>query len=243
MRDVKTFSAGAVISGGFSVYFRNLASFVPLSLLAYSPVWIGLLVFGPQNPEDAFSGGGWAMLVLGTIAAYWLQASLIYGTISTLRGGQTSLPEMLSRSLQALLAVIVVAILLTIVMTIGFVLLIVPGLILMTMFWVTIPVAVVERNGVGAAFSRSRELTSGHRWSIFGLFVVIAVLAIVVQVVMGMIFGFAGAQTVSVLGTWLTQLVSMVVSGLWACLVVVSYHDLRVIKEGVGTEQIAQVFD
>lgn len=202
-----------------------------------------MLIFGAQDPQNAFSGGGIAMIVLGSIGAYWLQASLIYGTISTLRGGTPSLSETLSRSLQALLAVIVIAIILSIVMSIGFMLLIVPGLILMAMFWVAIPVAVVERSGIGAAFSRSRELTSGHRWSIFGLFVVIAVIAVVVQIIVGMIFGFAGAQNVSVLGTWVTQLVSMIVAGIWACVVAVSYHDLRVIKEGVGTEQIAQVFD
>jgi hypothetical protein len=243
MRDVKAFSVGGVIACGFGTYFGNLARFIPLSLLAYSPVWIGLLIFGPQDPENAFSSGGIAMVVLGVIAAYWLQASLIYGTITTLRGQRPGLSEMLSRSLQALLAVILVAIVLSIVMTLGFVLLIIPGLILITMFWVAIPVAVVERNGVGAAFSRSRELTSGHRWSIFALFIVIVVIAAVVQVGMGLIFGFAGAQAVSVLGTWITQLVSMVVAGVWACLVAVSYHDLRVVKEGVGTEQIAQVFE
>ena len=243
MRDIKTFSVGAVLAGGFGTYFGHLARFIPLSLLAYSPVWIGLLIFGPQDPENAFSGDGLGMIVLSTIATYWLQASLIYGTISTLRGQHPGLSEMLSRSLQALLAVILVAIVLSIVMALGFVLLIIPGLILMTMFWVAIPVAVVERNGVGAAFSRSRELTSGHRWSIFALFIVIVVIAGVVQIVIGLIFGFAGTQTISVLGTWITQLVSMVVAGVWACLVAVSYHDLRVVKEGVGTEQIAQVFE
>lgn len=243
MRNINRFSIGAVLTGSFGVLFGNLASFIPLSIIAYSPVWIGLLVFGPQSAQEPFSGTGPIMLLLSMIGSYWLQAALIYGTISSLRGSNSSLGEMLSRSLQALLAVIVVAVLLSVLISIGFLLLIIPGLFLMTMFWVAIPVAVVERNGIGAAFTRSRELTSGHRWPVFGLFLIVVIIMVVVNVVVGLIFGFAGAAAVSSVGMWVTQFFGMCVAAFWSVVVAVSYHDLRVVKEGVGTEQIAQVFD
>ena len=64
--------------------------------------------------------------------------------------------------------------------------------------------------------------------------------------------GAGGAQgfigTVKALnGAFLTQLVSLIWNAIWstfyAIVVVVTYHDLRVAKEGVDTEQIAAVFD
>ena len=49
--------------------------------------------------------------------------------------------------------------------------LVIPGLVLSTIWWVAIPVAVVERPGTVASLRRSSELTKGVRWRIFGLFV------------------------------------------------------------------------
>lgn len=55
----------------------------------------------------------------------------------------------------------------------GFVLLIVPGLILMVIWSVVAPVMVLERPGVFAAFARSRELVRGNGWGVFGVFVIV----------------------------------------------------------------------
>ena len=54
---------------------------------------------------------------------------------------------------------------------IGLILLIVPGLILLTIWAVIAPVIVVERSGVIDAFSRSRELVRGNGWEVFGVVV------------------------------------------------------------------------
>ena len=35
----------------------------------------------------------------------------------------------------------------------------------------------------------------------------------------------------------------MVVGGIWATIIAVAYHDLRIAKEGGDTEQIARAFD
>lgn len=63
---------------------------------------------------------------------------------------------------------------------IGFVLLIVPGLVLMVIWSVVAPVTVLERPGVFAAFGRSRDLVRGNGWQVFGVlvFVFLAVAAI-----------------------------------------------------------------
>ena len=50
-------------------------------------------------------------------------------------------------------------------------LLIVPGLVLMTWWVLIIPVVVLERTSAGAAFGRSRELVRGYGWNVFGVIV------------------------------------------------------------------------
>ena len=61
---------------------------------------------------------------------------------------------------------------------IGMILVIVPGIILLLMWWVYIPAIVVEGKGIIGAFGRSRELTRGRRWHILGLAVIVLVFTI-----------------------------------------------------------------
>jgi len=63
---------------------------------------------------------------------------------------------------------------------IGFILIIVPGLILITIWSVAAPVVVLEHPGVFASLRRSRELVRGNGWQVFG---VIFVLLVVVDLV------------------------------------------------------------
>ena len=49
------------------------------------------------------------------------------------------------------------------------ILLLIPGIVVLCMFYVAIPVAVVERMGASDALSRSKALTAGHKMTIFGL--------------------------------------------------------------------------
>ena len=51
-------------------------------------------------------------------------------------------------------------------------LLIVPGLFLLTIWAVTAPAIVVERRGAIEAFGRSHELVRGEGWTVFGAIVV-----------------------------------------------------------------------
>ena len=69
---------------------------------------------------------------------------------------------------------------------IGFVLLIIPGLILIVIWAVVAPVMVLERPGVFAAFGRSRELVRGNGWNVFGVLVVVFVAVVAVSLVVGL---------------------------------------------------------
>lgn len=69
---------------------------------------------------------------------------------------------------------------------IGFVLLIIPGLILMVIWSVVAPVTVLERPGVFAAFGRSRQLVRGHGWQVFGVIVLVFLAVAVISLAAGL---------------------------------------------------------
>ncbi len=58
---------------------------------------------------------------------------------------------------------------------IGFILLIIPGLILLTIWAVSAPVVVLERPPGLKALGRSRELVRGNGWQVFGVILVLFV--------------------------------------------------------------------
>ena len=116
----------------------------------------------------------------------------------------------------------------------------VPGLIVLTMLFVGIPACVVEKLGPIRSMGRSAELTKGHRWKVFGLWIVTIIVALIVQSLLLGLAGLIGGRPLRLL---MYFIVTAVWSAFYAILVVVTYHDLRVVKEGVDTDQIAAVFD
>lgn len=76
---------------------------------------------------------------------------------------------------------------------IGFVLLIVPGLILMVIWSVVAPVTVLERPGIFAAFRRSRELVRGNGWNVFAVILLVFLAVAVISVAAGLVADSLGS--------------------------------------------------
>ena len=57
-------------------------------------------------------------------------------------------------------------------------LLIVPGLFLLTIWIAVIPAVVLENRGIGESFGRSRELVRGNGWNVFGVIILTFLLLI-----------------------------------------------------------------
>ena len=75
---------------------------------------------------------------------------------------------------------VAVAILAAIGVGVGLVLLVVPGLILLTIWFVAAPVVVLERPGVFAALRRSQELVAGNGWQVFGVIFLLVIMVVLV---------------------------------------------------------------
>jgi hypothetical protein len=97
---------------------------------------------------------------------------------------------------------------------------------------------------------RSRALTKGHRWKLLGLMLLVILPALIFGAIVGaLMFAVTGGflAMAAAFSTTLGQIVNLIWNAIWtaffAIVIVVTYHDLRVAKEGVDTEQIAAVFE
>jgi len=132
----------------------------------------------------------------------------------------------LLRSVTPVLGTLIVAgILAGVGVLVGLILLIVPGLVLLSWWAVLAPVIVVERAGVVAAFRRSRELVRGNGWRVFAVIVLFFLLQALVS---GIIAGVFTVAWDTVVGSALASLVSSVlIAPLSAIASAILYLQLR----------------
>ncbi len=108
--------------------------------------------------------------------------------------------------------------------TIGFILLVGPGLILITFWSVGAPAIVVEGIGPIDAFGRSWRLVRGDAWSVFGTLLIVLLIVLVIGVVLAAIANPIGNGEVS---TWIASIISTTITApIFAIAVAVLYYDL-----------------
>jgi hypothetical protein len=243
------FRLGAVASRSFSVLFKNIVPFGILYLAVNAPASIYALTLDGYADADRDPGVRILNLVevfLGTVVA----AAVTFATVQELRGRRVGFGEFFGRGLAQGGAAIRAALLAGLLLILAFVALIIPAVVLYTMWWVVIPVAVIERPGAVASLRRSAELTRGNRWRVFALIAGFLLCVFAVGIGLGLATGlgvglFAAGDIV------LVHRLTIVVMWLWstflmaaqAVLTAVSYYYLRVAKEGIGIDDIAAVFD
>jgi len=121
----------------------------------------------------------------------------------------------------------------------GLILLIVPGLIALAMMYVALPACVVERTGATASINRSAALTKGHRWKVFGIFLIASGGGVIVAVVVEALATAFSNPTVVAFATYLAQLMYLPFGAITSLLV---YQALRTAKEGPGVQTLSEVF-
>jgi hypothetical protein len=137
--------------------------------------------------------GGTIGILLGSlvsiIAAFVLQATLVKA-VQDIRDGHAdlSIGQTVSEAMPFIGAVAVASILAGVAITIGLILLIVPGLFLITIWAVIVPVIIIEHSGALASFGRSRQLVRGRGWHVFATLVLVYIIMLVVNIVLGVIF-------------------------------------------------------
>ncbi len=172
-------SVGDSLNEVFSIYGAHAGVLLPLAF------WIYLLV-----AVVAGITSGSALLLLVALVVSLLAGVLYQGVVVSLvrdvQDGQrdSGMRDLIDEAMPFLGPLLGAGILAAIGIGIGFVLLIVPGLILLTIWAVIAPVIVIERSGALASFGRSRELVRGNGWPVFGTIIVAFLLAAIANAIL-----------------------------------------------------------
>ena len=236
-----TWSIGSALEAAASILLKHFVPFVVTALIAGFPNLVYWYLIGRGASLSFLTISGAVSLVINTVGMIFVIQTLTYGTVQALRGRSVSIGDCLVQGGRRLPVGIVIGFLAYVGIVFGTVLLIVPGAILFTVWSVALPANTVERTGILASLARSRDLTSGRRWRVFGTIIIPLLISLVTSWILIGIFGVRGMglQTFQLV-SWAVHAVEQAFS---VCVFATLYYFLRRDKEGVDIAQVAAVFD
>jgi uncharacterized membrane protein len=107
---------------------------------------------------------------------------------------------------------------------------------------------VTEQLGITASLGRSRALTKGSRWPIFGLLLGAGIVLFVPLLITPLLTGAIGSPQPGLImprfgvGTVIQALLGAGASVILNAILAAIYVELRTIKEGASTEALASIF-
>jgi hypothetical protein len=244
---------GEILSAAFDIYKTNAAKLllvvavvvVPLSLLGalLSNALAGsndktVVVLGQTQ---TISDRSFAAIVLGSIIGALvaviisavLQAAMMRAAALATIGDPVDVSDSYRWGFKRFGSVLLVAILVGITVAIGFVLLIIPGIIFLTLFSVSIPAVVIENRRGTDAMKRSWNLAKEHFWHVLGVVIVAAIISGIVSSILGSLGGS------SWFGSWIFSAIAQIITAPFSALVsVLLYLDLRARKEALTADSL-----
>lgn len=229
---------GSAFSRVFDLYGKHAA---PLLMWA-AAVQLVMSLLVAVLMAVVFGGGGigatlavGAVLAgVGVVASAVLSGAYVVGLHEVERGGSfPGVGEVWPKVAPRVGALVFTSILAGVGIAVGMLLLIVPGLVLLTWWAVIAPVVMLEDTSGAAALGRSRELVRGSGWTVFGLIVVTYLLTAIGSNVIGGIVGAILGGADSMLGAFGGNFVSgTLLAPISALLAVVIYHGLIAAGDG-----------
>jgi len=171
-------SVGDTLSEVFDIYRDQAGVLLPVAF------WLFLVV----AIVNGLTEGNFSLFWLGIVVSLTvgtLYQGMVVELVRDVQDGRrdSSVGDLMRSVLPVLGALVGAGVLAGLGVGAGFILLIVPGLILLTMWAVIAPVIVVERRGVFDAFGRSRHLVKGQGWPVFGTVVVAYLIGFLAEIV------------------------------------------------------------
>lgn len=217
---------GGTLSQAFSIYGSQAGVLLPLAFAIFLAVAILAGVLASIS---------WVLLPIVfalSVIGNTLYQGMVVSLVADVQDGRrdSSIGDLVNSASPVILPLFLAGLLAGLGIALGFVLLIVPGLILLTIWSVIAPVIVLERTGVIEAFGRSRELVRGHGWQVFGVIVCVFLIIVVVRAVLGAIA--VGIDDSVVMRTLFDVIGSTITAPVVALVASVIYFRLKGIKEG-----------
>jgi hypothetical protein len=220
--------AGMIIGQAWELYKRHWRHLIPVALAVY--VLVGLLTLLLSVLL------GWVGALLGILVffagVFWLQGALVLA-VDDVRDGRAdlSIRETLNRVLPRLNTLTLAGLLAGFGIGIGFLLLIVPGLYLLTIWLLIVPAIMLEGHGVMSSFGRSRELVRGYGWSVFGVIVLTVAISLAVVISVSIVEAVLDSRLITFLLDIATETAT---APFFALAWTLTYFELHALKEPEG---------
>jgi hypothetical protein len=224
----------AAIASAPAIFIGTVALTTALPFVAITLGAIGGTMGGDALLEFMLLGGV-AMALIGQLG----QMAMAAATLEAVAGRQPRMAAILRSVLPLAPQGLLLAILWWAAVLVGLTVLMVPGVMLMCVWFVPTAALIAERRGVFAALARSAQLTKGARWRIFLLLCIGGVFWVVMQSILGVL---AAAMGDGVAATAAYALATSLMGMLPPAVSASAFHSLRRQKEGMGTQELEQVF-
>jgi hypothetical protein len=162
--------------------------------------------------------GPFLALIASMFGAFLLQAALVKAVQDEREGrGDMTIADTVSAAMPYLVPVAIASIVAGIAIAAGMVLLLIPGLWLMTIWAVIIPVIIIERAGAFESFGRSQDLVRGRGWHVFFTLVLVYIIQFVAGLLLDVIFSalpgsFRDGLSTVIAGTIIAPFLAIVVT-------------------------------
>jgi hypothetical protein len=220
---------GSTLNQAFSIYGSQAGVLLPVAFVVFLAVAVVAALL------SAISWALFPLVIAASLGGTYLYQGMVVTLVSDVQDGRrdSSVGDLFNSATPLILPLVGAGLLAGLGIALGFVLLVVPGLFLLTIWSVVAPVIVVERKGVLDAFGRSRELVRDNGWRVFGVIVLVFLIVIVARSVFGAIA--IGIDDTVVLRIVFDVIASTFTAPIAALVASVLYFQLRAIKEEGGT--------
>ena len=258
---LRPLSTGELLDRTFSLYRTHFVLFVAIFALPHLAVLaFQCVALAFQTPGASLSrlfttlAWSWGAILLSMVASAASQAATVIAVSNVHLDRPASVTDSFSKIKNQIAGVIGLSLAVGILVGLGFIFLIVPGILLVMMWSLAIPIKVLENKGVGDSMTRSSELTKGNRSRIFVIWLLFVVLSIGVSLLLRWPIEIAaGVHSIFALqrvaAEW--QVASLVATFVSECLVgplatiafSLVYYDERVRKEAFDLQLMMSTLD
>jgi hypothetical protein len=256
---LKPLTIAELLDRTFSYYRRHFVLFVGIMAL---PALFTLLLQLPRVLLQPASTGiaitlPWMLLSLAvTLIASTLSHGATVIAVSQIQlGRETNVRDAFATIRSQLGELIVISMNVGLRVLLGLLLFVVPGVLLALRYALTVPVAILEQNGVSASMARSGDLTRGDRGRIFIIYVLLLVLIFVggmvwqipAMLAARIVTGATRPQEMPIAAQVVTQFGSFVSQSVLGPIMTIAltlvYYDERVRKEAFDLVHMMEQLD
>jgi hypothetical protein len=234
-------SVSEIVDAAFQLYRRDAPQYMLVTAIAYAPWLVAqLLLVSAQNNAGALSTTATALgvvLGLGSWLAFSIMSAVIirFGSEAYL-GGRPDLASSVQQVLPRVPVIMAAAILLSFLLLLGFLVFFFGALYVLARYFAIFQAIVLEKAGLGEAFSRSSALSKGRKRHILNTLLLVFLIFFVLSIAVSMVAAMSSSQ---VIATVLQTLFTIVAYPLIGIAQMLLYYDARIRAEGFDIEVMA----